>query len=122
VLAQVSGYRNYLQVLPEDGERIQLQNIILKNKEGGVFYTKTGRWIMSENIIFVLVYYSHKFLDLATEPLRSKSLYNIFSEDSLGVSVMNRIRLCQVYVTHVYHRSTWFYPGSGQYNESDNLE
>jgi hypothetical protein len=33
-------------------------------KQRKVFLDKTGRWIMSRNIIFVLMYHCHKLLDL----------------------------------------------------------
>jgi hypothetical protein len=36
---------------------------VLKNKEDG-FQIKTRGWIMSKNIIFVLMYHRHKLLDL----------------------------------------------------------
>jgi hypothetical protein len=47
--------------LPEDGDRIQFpKRCVFKNKQDGVFRF----WIMSRNIMFVLVYHRHKLLDL----------------------------------------------------------
>jgi hypothetical protein len=34
------------------------------DKSRAVFYTKKGRWIMSRNVIFVLMYHRHKLLGL----------------------------------------------------------
>jgi hypothetical protein len=33
-------------------------------------------------------------------------LYDIFTDEQLGLSLMNRLRSCQVYVSHIQHRST----------------
>jgi hypothetical protein len=37
------------------------------------------------------------------EPLQSWSLRNILSDDNMGLSLMNRLGLFQVYVSHIYH-------------------
>jgi hypothetical protein len=46
------------------GDRIQSpKRCVLKNKQDG-FQIRTRRWMMSKNVIFVLMYHRHKFLDL----------------------------------------------------------
>jgi hypothetical protein len=44
-----------------------------------------------------------RFLFLANEPLRSKSLYNVLSNEKMDLSLINRLRLCQVQASHVWH-------------------
>jgi hypothetical protein len=41
------------------------------------------------------------FFFCATEPLWSYSLCNILSDGRMGLSLMNRLGLCQVYVLHI---------------------
>jgi hypothetical protein len=42
----------------------------------------------------------------ATEPSRSYSFCNILSDERMSLSLMNRLRLCQVYVLHVIENSS----------------
>jgi hypothetical protein len=37
------------------------------------------------------------------EPLQSQSLRNILSDEKMGLSLMNMLGLCQVYVSHIQH-------------------
>jgi hypothetical protein len=38
---------------PEDEDRIGLRNVVLLNRNRTVFYTKTGQWVMSRNIMIL---------------------------------------------------------------------
>jgi hypothetical protein len=59
-----SVYFSKPNVLLEDGDRIQSsKHCVLKNKQDS-FQIKTRLWIMSQNIIFVLMYHRHKLVDL----------------------------------------------------------
>jgi hypothetical protein len=49
--------RSYLKTETESS----LRNTVLKNKQDGIL--KTRQWIMSKNIIFVLMYHRHNPLD-----------------------------------------------------------
>jgi hypothetical protein len=40
---------------------------VFRNINKTVFLDKTGQWIMSRNIIFLLLYHRHKLLDLIKE-------------------------------------------------------
>jgi hypothetical protein len=54
-----------------------LRNVLFRNMNRTVFSIKTVRWIITRNIIFVLMYNRHKFLDFKKLSLLSGEQYSV---------------------------------------------
>jgi hypothetical protein len=94
-------------------------------------------WLSPESELLYDWRFTANQLVLAPSPLRftTRDYFSLnpyghspYESSSMGLSLMNRLHLCQEYVSHIQHSiglhgygECLLFPGSGQSNESDNL-